>query len=200
MKNFIDTIYEKKALIVLFVAAVLLLSGYAKYHQKKVALEKEIEGLILDGLTPWFHPESLQHVDGKKGVYILEDQITEKVRGYVDQWNEEGCTAFLDLKKLTEYSTDEKISMEQEASLKEKIVDQINKEDFDEEKKEVMRFMVEGKTADTRYEGILEIEGELFLECVLDLNLCISGALELRDYEVDLRREWINTLDGRRSN
>lgn len=196
MKKFIDMVFEKKVLVAVFVTVVVLLCGFAKHHQEKAALQKEIENLILEGLTPWFHPKSLQHVKGKSGVYILEDQIDEKVADHVNQWNDEGCTAFLDLKKLAEYSIEETCVKEGDVALKKKIVDQINEDVPDKEKNEALRFMVEGRTADTGYESVLEIEGELFLDCVLDLNHHISEALKLKDFEVDIRKEWINTLEG----
>lgn len=197
MKNFIDNIYRKKFFIAFIVITIVLFNGFLRYNQEKKAIEKEKERIILGSLTNWFHGMSLQHIDGKEGFYIVEDKIDDEIMVYIDKWNNEGLTAFVDLKELAKDSVNFIYPYKSEEELREIIVDEINRKILVEEQNEAMTFMVKGwKAEDTKYKSVLEIEGELFMVCEDKLNDLIVDALELQSH-ISIRYDWIDMLRGK---
>lgn len=172
MKNFIDKVHEKKVLVILFVVVVLLLSGFVRYHQKKEKLEKEEERIIMNELKSWFRSKSLYCLDGRDGVYISEDQLSDKVLVCVRQWNEEGLTTFVNAENLV----DKEGTRMSEELLKTTLEGEIDKNtSLDMEHKEAMKFIVSGQKGGTKYKSVLDIEGRLFMESIYELDGIISG-------------------------
>lgn len=185
-------ICNKKVLIVLIVIGVILFSGFMRYHQKKEKLEREEERIIMNELKSWFRSKSLYCLDGKDGVYISEDQLSDKVLVYVRQWNEEGITTFINAENLV----DKEGTRMSEELLRTTLEGEIDKDTrLDMEHKEAMKFIVSGQKGETKYKSVLEIEGRLFMESIYELDGIISGYFDvdpdfmLIEYWIDLFRK-----------
>lgn len=154
-----------------------VLCGFLDYYETKEQLQSKKDDTVSAGMVPWFYTVEKYTVDRVEH-YISADINDYKVIRGVKEWNEEGCSAFVYgfegdsdidieeeiLKKLEQNDSELKAdnaTKTQDAELNAGVLSQ---EEWDA--LNCMIYGVNDPANPTKYNSVLEIDGELFLKCV----------------------------------
>lgn len=171
-----------------------VLSGITGYQEAKQELQRSYEKEAHRNMLPWFYSADEYQKGGNDGdsVYIKDGIYNYDVIQGILKWNQEGCGAFIPSEEMS--------SEEISAMIKKIIFKELDNSSMSQEKKQALKFMILGENPETKYHSILEIEEDMFLECVNILDEWIKKP-KITDFtnlnaDSNLQSLWQNYLLG----
>lgn len=148
---------------------IKVISGILGYSEAKNELLSQKDNLVLDGMTPWFYSAEV-YTEGNEETYLSRNICDYDVIQGIKNWDRQGCASFVEGMTPAKYDA---------------VMEQLKNKELSEEQYEALGFMVCGNTMQTKYNSVLEIDGELFLDCVRiidsELGEGIPNSTPIRD-------------------